>query len=155
VSKLNEIYDKYKMIVIGLPSWKNYDNIETEYLENINLHMFSSSFVDYTNDHVKNFIYAFRDQYKTEPDKYAFQGYDIAMFFFTALSNYGVNFDKCIDKVAGSNLQSKYKFVKTGNKDGFDNSYLNIYRYEDYRLVDVRTHPHIKEKEKAKDKKKK
>lgn len=155
VSKLNEIYDKYKMIVIGLPGWKNYDNIETEYLQNINLHMFSSSFIDYTKDNVKNFIYAFRDLYKTEPDKYAFQGYDVAMFFFTALSNYGLNFDKCIDKVGGSYLQNNYKFVKTGNKDGFDNSYLNIYRYEDYRLLDVRTHPHIKEKEKPKDKKKK
>jgi LysM repeat protein/ABC-type branched-subunit amino acid transport system substrate-binding protein len=155
VSKLDEIYDKYKMIVIGLPGWKNYDNVETEYLQNINLHMFSSSFIDYTNDNVKNFIYAFRDQYKTEPDKCAFQGYDVGMFFFNALNSYGLNFDKCIDKVVGSNLQSNYKFVKTGSKDGFDNSYLNIYRYEDYRLLDVRTHPHIKEKEKDKDKKKK
>jgi hypothetical protein len=143
------------MIVIGLPGWKNYDNIETEYLQDINLHMFSSSFIDYTNDNVKNFIYAFRDQYKTEPDKCAFQGYDVGMFFFNALNSYGLNFDKCIDKVSGSNLQNNYKFVKTGSKDGFDNSYLNIYRYEDYKLVDVRTHPHIKEKEKEKDKKKK
>jgi LysM repeat protein/ABC-type branched-subunit amino acid transport system substrate-binding protein len=153
VSKLNEIYDKYKMIVIGLPGWKNYDNIETEYLQNINLHMFSSSFIDYTKDNVKNFIYDFRDKYKTEPDKYAFQGYDVAMFFFTALYNFGVNFDKCIDKVGGSYLQSNYKFIKTGEKDGYDNSYLNIYRYEDYNLVDVREHPHIKEKEKEKKKK--
>ena len=56
VSNFNDIYDKYKMVVFGLPSWKNYDNIETEYMQNINLHIFSSTFVDYTDDNVKKFI---------------------------------------------------------------------------------------------------
>jgi LysM repeat protein/ABC-type branched-subunit amino acid transport system substrate-binding protein len=153
VSNFNKICDDYKMIVFGLPSWKNFDNIETEYLQNINLHMFSSTFVDYTDDQVKKFVLQYRDQYKTEPDKYAFQGFDVGMFFFTALKNFGLNFDKCIDKVGGTYLQNNYKFVKVGNNDGFDNTYLNIYRYEEYHFVDVREHPKIKERDKENEKK--
>jgi len=154
VSDFNNVYDQYNMIVFGLPSWKNFDNIETEYLQNINLHLFSSSFVDYTDTDVNKFISLYRNQYKTEPDKYAFQGFDVAMFFFSALMKYGVYFEKCIDKMNGTYLQSNYKFVKTGSKDGYDNTFLNIYRYEDYRFVDARKHPKIKEKEKEDDKNK-
>ncbi len=150
VSNLDKIYDKYKLVVFGPPSWKNFDNIETEYFQDINLHLFSSSFVDYTDENIKRFIQSFRNQYKTEPDKYAFQGFDVAMFFFTALNNFGVNFDKCIDKVGGTYLQSDYKFLKSSKKDGYDNTYLNIYRYEGYNFVDVRLHPKIKEKVKKK-----
>ena len=150
VSNFNKIYDKYKMIVFGLPSWKSFDNIETEYLQNINLHIFSTSYVDYFDPAVKNFILKFRDEYKTEPEKYAFQGFDVGMVFFSALKSYGVNFDKCIDKVGGKYLQSSYKFRRAGGNDGYENSFLNIYRYEDYRFIDVRDYPKIKEKEKKK-----
>jgi LysM repeat protein/ABC-type branched-subunit amino acid transport system substrate-binding protein len=150
VSNFNNIYDKYKMIVFGLPSWKNFDNIETEYMQNINLHIFSTSFIDYLDPAVQNFTLKFRDLYKTEPEKYAFQGFDVGMVFFSALKNYGVNFDKCIDNIGGKYLQSTYTFIKAGPKDGFENSFLNIYRYEDYRFIDVRDFPKIKEKEKEK-----
>jgi len=150
MSRLNDIYDKYKMIVFGLPSWKNFDNIETEYMQNIHLHLFSSSFIDYMDDNVKSFIQNYRDRYKTEPDKYAFHGYDDAMFFFNALKKYGVNFDKCLDKINGLSMQSNYKFVKTGENDGFENTYLNIYRYEGYKFINARKHPKIIEQEEKK-----
>jgi ABC-type branched-subunit amino acid transport system substrate-binding protein len=147
VSKINDIHDKYKMIIFGLSSWRNFDNIETEYMQNIHLHLFSSSFVDYMDNNVKNFILKYRDQYKTEPNEYAFQGFDIAMFFFKTLNDYGINFEKCMDKTANAYLQSNYKFVRTCGKDGFENSFLNIFRYEDYKFVDVHKHPKIIETE--------
>ena len=150
VSRINNIYDKHKIIIFGLSSWRNFDNIETEYMQNIHLHLFSSSFVDYMDNNVKSFILKYRDQYMTEPDKYAFQGFDIAMFFFKALNDYGINFDKCMDKTGNAYLQSNYKFVRTGENDGFENSFLNIFRYEDYKFVDVRKHPKIIEPEKEK-----
>ncbi|NTW32233.1 MAG: LysM peptidoglycan-binding domain-containing protein [Bacteroidetes bacterium] len=147
INNLNNIYNNYKMVIFGLLSWKNFDNIETEYMQNISLHLYSSSFVDYTDSNVKTFISKFREIYKTEPDKYAFQGFDIAMYFFNALKDYGLNFEKDIDKIKGTYLQNNYKFIKTGEYDGYENSFLNIYRYEDYNFIDVREHPQIKEKE--------
>lgn len=150
MSNFNKIYDKYKMIVFGLPSWKNFDNIETEYMQNINLHLFSSSFIDYSDENVKDFIVKYREQYKTEPAKYAFQGFDIAMFFLQSLKKFGARFENCIGNVSNTYLQSNYKFVKNKENDGYENIYLNIYRYEDYEFINSRLHPKIKEKEKKK-----
>ena len=152
VSNLYKVSNDYKMIVFGLPTWKSFDNIETDYLQNINLHMFSPSFIDYMDENVKQFILSYRQQYKTEPDKYAFLGYDLGMFFFSAFMKYGLHFEKCVDKMSGNYLQSNYRFRKTSNKDGFDNSFLNIYRYEEYRFIDSRKYPKLKEKEEKKKK---
>ena len=131
-----------------MPGWKSYDNIETEYLQNIHLHLFSSSFIDYSDERVANFIRQYREKYSTEPEKDAFQGFDITMFFSSALKKFGSHFPKCIDKVKGHFLQSDYQFIQSNENDGYENSFLNIYRYEDYQFVNVRTHPKIKENEK-------
>jgi LysM repeat protein/ABC-type branched-subunit amino acid transport system substrate-binding protein len=138
VRNLSDVYDSYKMIVVGLPGWKNYENIEAEYFQNINLHLFASSFVDYSRDDVKDFILKYRSKYKTEPNKYAFQGFDIGMFFFKALKTYGPSFEGCIDNLSGTYLQSKYDFKTSGGGNGYENKELNIYRYFDFNLVDAR-----------------
>lgn len=139
VRNLSDVFDSYKMIVVGLPSWKNYENIEAEYFQKINLHLFSSSFIDYSRNDVKNFILKYREKYQTEPNKYAFQGFDIGMIFFKALKIYGTSFEKCIDQLSGSYLQSKYSFSNADRNNGFENQELNIYRYFDYQLFDART----------------
>lgn len=151
VRALSPVSDNYKMIVFGLPSWKNFDQIETEYFLELYLHTFASSFIDYQDDNVKRFTKKYRGIYYTEPEKYAFMGFDITTYFLKALMQYGMNFGKCLDKIPGDSfLQNSYKFVRESKKDGCQNSFLNIYRYERYQLVDVRKHPKIKEKEKDK-----
>jgi LysM repeat protein len=151
VRALSEVGDNYKMIVFGLPSWKNFDQIETEYFLKMYLHMFSSSFVDYQNEDVKKFVKKYRETYYTEPEKYGFMGFDITTYFLKALTKYGTNFGKCLDNITdGEYLQSGYQFTRENKKDGFQNSFLNIYRFENYQLVDVRKYPTIKEKEKKK-----
>jgi len=139
VRNLSDISDTYKMIVVGFPAWRNYENIETEYFQNINLHLFSSHFVDYSRDDVKDFISKYRNKYYTEPNKYAFQGFDIGMLFFKALKTYGPSFENCIDKISGTYLQSKYDFYTSGQGNGYENRELNIFRYFDYDLLDART----------------
>jgi LysM repeat protein/ABC-type branched-subunit amino acid transport system substrate-binding protein len=151
VRGLSTVADNYKMIVFGLPSWKNYDQIETEYFLEMYLHMFSSSFVDYEDENVLRFVKKYREEYKTEPEKYAFMGFDITTYFLTALMKYGTSLGKCLDKIpAETYLQTSFNFVRDNKKNGLQNSFLNIYRYERYQLVDVRKHPTIKEIEKDK-----
>lgn len=139
VRNLSDVFDSYKMIVVGLPGWKNYENIEAEYFQNINLHLFSSNFVDYSREDVKDFILKYRSKYNTEPNKYAFQGFDIGMFFFKALKTYGPSFEGCIDNLSGTYLQSKYDFKTSGEGNGYENQELNIYRYFDFNVLDART----------------
>ena len=130
--------EKYNIFLFGMPEWQNY-NIETRFLLKLRFHTFLSSYVDYDNEHVEKFIFSFRKKYLTEPslEKFAFQGYDIGLYFLSALNMFGRDFDKYLKEFDVDLLHTKFDFRKENN-DGFKNQYINIVRYEDFKLIDVR-----------------
>lgn len=134
VRVLNEKTNKNKIVLFGLPGWRNYDNIETEYFQNLNLHLFSSWFIDYEREDIKNFIRAFRNQFGTEPDRYAFLGYDLGIQFIGLRSKYGENFYNCIQNKDINGLQFDMNFKSQGKNNGLENKNVFIYKYEDYNL---------------------
>jgi len=50
---------------------------------------------------------------------------------------FGKYLDSCIPLYRVNSLQTEYFFQREGN-NGFENTYLNIYKYEDYKLIDAR-----------------
>ncbi len=140
LTKLNELKDTFNISVIGIPRWDKFVGMETKYLMNLKVHIFSPSFIDYDDEDVKKFISKFRSRYKTEPDSYAFDGYDITFYFLSALMKYGKGFERCIPYLKINSLQTKFHFENTGVNDGFENSYWNIYECKNYKLIDV-NHP--------------
>jgi len=135
--QMHTVLDSFNLVIVGSPSWKNFRSLETKYLLDLNLHLYSNSFIDYSDEDVKIYIKNFRLKYETEPNEYAFQGFDIGFYFFNALKKYGEYFDVCIPLFRVNSLQTEYYFNKEGN-DGYESSYLNIYKYEDYKLIDAR-----------------
>lgn len=133
VNRLNEIKDNYKLVVFGMPKWRAYDKIEIEYLQNINLNMFNSYFVNYEDSLTKGFIYKFREKYKTEPDKFAFQGFDIAYYFVTGIAKYGKNFRHCFSNIKTHSMQTRYNFMQEG-EGYYENHFITIYKFSDYKL---------------------
>ncbi len=126
-----------KNITFAPKAWKNYDQLEIEYLQNIGLHLYEPAFVDYTQSDVKDFVNQFENTYKTSPNEYGFNGRDVATYFITALKTLGSGFYENINTVNVPMLQTQYKFIHTkGN--GFENSYIDIYKFEDYKLLDAR-----------------
>lgn len=123
--------------IFGMPGWADFKSIEPHDLVTYNFHTFSSSFIDYQDNDVKVFLKKFRENYATEPEENAFQGYDIAFYFFSALHSFGSNFEKCLFDFNQKLLSTKFKF-KQENKDGIENTYLNIVKYDDYSLRDAR-----------------
>jgi ABC-type branched-subunit amino acid transport system substrate-binding protein len=148
LTAFNEVADKNDVILVGMPAWKNYENIEIEYFVNLYVHMFSNSFVDYESDKVKNFLKAYRAKYEADCDKYAFMGFDITYYFLTALQKYGKDFQDCISNVKTEPLQTSYNFKKLGDKSGYENMFVNVYRFDDYKLVDARKPIEKKKKKK-------
>ena len=139
VNKLNDLLKNYKITLFGLPSWRTFDNIEIDYFQNLNLHLFSSSFIDYSNPKVKNFLRSYREKYKTEPDKFAFIGYDIASYFLSLLKKYGNDFENCISDNKYDGIQTSYLFMKNAeNSKGKENTFVNIYKYQEYNLVNAK-----------------
>ncbi len=133
LTKLNELRDTFDITLIGIPEWDKFSDLETEYLMNLNTHFLSSSCIDYQDENVKGFIKVFRRTFKTEPQQYAYDGFDIAYYFLNAMMKYGDHFEKCLPFYHSDLIQSNFKFLLY-NHSGFENQYWNVYRFENYTI---------------------
>ncbi|MCU0370900.1 MAG: hypothetical protein MUC31_05750, partial [Bacteroidales bacterium] len=134
LGRLSELKDEYRISVIGLPEWDKFANLESVYLLSLGAHIFMSSYIDGHSDHVKGFYQTYRKKYLDEPLTYALNGFDAGYFFLGALMNFGKDFPKCLDEQKTPLIQNQYRFEQKEN-GGYDNTYWNILKYEDYRFI--------------------
>lgn len=134
-NKLKGIDDKeYKISVTGMDTWINYDNLDINMIQKLNLQIPANSHINY-NDTITNiFIKNYREKYNTEPGKYAFSGYDAAMYFIPLLIKYGNNAIDKIESTKKTCLSTSFDFKKTGDDSGFENQSVFILKYEDFEL---------------------
>ena len=132
VNNLSRYQKDYEIILIGYPDWQTWRNIDIEYLHNLQLSLYTPFYIDYNNKHTKRFINKSRTIYNYEPYiinnkgfNYSFLGYDIVMYFITALKEFGKDFPRCIDYFKIDLLLSDYTFKRINNKGGFEN--ISIY----------------------------
>ena len=135
ISKLNVMRDKYKIVLFGLQNWINYDNLDFEYLNNLSLHIPANIFIDYSKKTTQNFVKQYRDTYKTEPDMYVFQGFDISYCFMSSLLQNGSGFLKNLSDHNYIGLGSNYSFSQFPAESGFENKFVYILKYQDYQLM--------------------
>ena len=127
----------YEVEVYALENFMEYDNINVDLKMKYNLHVTSSSFIDYKDENVKSFVKNYRAKYGTEPTKYAFVGYDVAFYHAIAMSNYGRNFSAYYGQIQVPLLQSTYQLKRTDDTSGFENQAVFILQYKEYELVKV------------------
>lgn len=135
ISKLNIMSDKHKITLFGLQSWTGFDNLDFEYLNNLKVHFPANTFNDYELPSTIEFVKEFRIQFNTEPDTYAFQGFDATYYFLHALKNNGTGFLQELTKTPFSGLQSQFQFAQFPAESGFENRSVFILKYQDYKLV--------------------
>ncbi|MGB3948971.1 MAG: LysM peptidoglycan-binding domain-containing protein [Bacteroidia bacterium] len=135
ISKLNKVNDKNKIVLFGLQSWLNFDNLDFEYLNKLSVHLPSNAYVDYTKQATKDFIAEYRYKFKTEPELYAFQGYDISLYFISLLQKYGTGFLNNIVDDKSEGIQADFNFMQYPLESGFENKFVYILKYHDYKLV--------------------
>lgn len=142
IGKLNGYSYNYKITVFGQPRWLRFDNIELGHFHNTKTHIFSNTFIDYKNPSVSEFADQYRKWYKTEPELYAFMGYDITKYFLSALNYYGRDFRKCIHLHNIELLQTKFNFVPYTDQGGFQNTAIYILEFtDDYQLQKKASYP--------------
>lgn len=135
ISKLYSMRDKYKIVLFGLQSWMNYDNLDFEYLNGISLHMPSNHFIDYDNVVTQNVVKSYRDRFKTEPELFSFQGFDVTYFFLNALKQNGSGLLNNLTQLKYTGIESNYEFSQFPVDSGFENKHVFIVKYQDYKLV--------------------
>lgn len=131
-----ELRNDYSITVFGLPEWGTMEGLETEYLLALKAHFVAKQFIDYSDPKVKWFVDQYQKRYSTDPALMAFQGFDIACYFLTALKTYGARFPRCIGEFSMKSLQTQFEFG-SAKGNGFENQRWMIYKFENYRLVPV------------------
>ncbi len=131
-------FSKSSITLFGMLTWLRFESIDLKYLNHFNTHFYSSQFVDYESDNVLEFVGAFQEDYYTDPNRTAFLGYDVALFFLTALSTYGENFSQCINEVKVDLLSTGFNFKKQANSNHFQNHYVLVYDMVDFVLKDAK-----------------
>lgn len=117
--------------VLGLSRWQRFDNIDPEYFFNLNLALATPFFIDYNHEDVKQFVLKYRNTFRTEPSQMAIHGYDVGLYFFSLLKDYGNNFSNCIINYEIDLLQANYRFVKWYNNSGYENVGVDMIKYYD------------------------
>ena len=124
----------YEFTVFGLPRWDEFVGMDYQYLQRARAHIFVPSWVDYSNPAVQRMVTLFRENYRTDPDNLAFQGYDVAWYFLNALKEYGSDFTDCLREINIRPLQAIYKFRRM-NGDGWENHHWDMFRYDNYTMI--------------------
>ncbi len=138
MSNIQGLSKAYRLLLTGMPEWLDYD-LDLEYAMKLNLHLFTTAFVDFSDEQVKQYVILFRNQYENEPSAngHAYEGYDIMAYFLKALKEYGPEFTACLPFMTYDGLQLGFDFHQQG-EGGFENEHVNVFRFENYRLVRIR-----------------
>ncbi len=129
LNKIHKEGSKHPVTLIGLPDWSKFDNLIVDNLMSLNAIYFDHSFVDFDSKPVRHFVTKFRERYGCDPKDFAYEGYDVGMYFLTALMRYGSNFGDCLPYYHLPLLHTNYYFSRPAAGDGLENYFWNIYQY--------------------------
>lgn len=135
INKLNVLNSKYKIVLFGMQSWMQYDNMDYEYFNELAVHIPSNGFVEYEKPQTKNFVLKYRDRFKTDPAMYAFQGYDVTFYFLSALQKYGSGFLNNLSTNYSHGLETGFHFSQFPSDSGFENKSVLMLKYQNYQLI--------------------
>jgi LysM repeat protein/ABC-type branched-subunit amino acid transport system substrate-binding protein len=140
LSNLNKFLSRqqhkdYKVVVFGTDEWIKWDQLDITHKLKSNVHIPSPTFVDYDTLQTQNLTRAFRNRYKTDPDKYAMMGFDLTWFWMAGYTQYGLDFANTVQDFDITMNQTRFAFVKMNESSGCLNKNVYILKYENYKLI--------------------
>lgn len=140
---MNKLFSvkKNPPVLISTTNWMNkYEDVDYSQLQRLNYHIFTQSYLNYTNPKHKIFIDKFKEEFKTEPlNNYAAIGNDIIVYFVTGVSQRGDEFWKSPNLSTQTAMLYQYSFKRCSENSGFENQLIDFYRINsDYQLVPVK-----------------
>ena len=145
LNSLSTEADRFPITLVCAPDWSQFEKLLVDNLLKMNAIYASDYFIDYESDAAKQFVRLFRSKYMGEPQKYAFEGYDLGYYFLSALMQYGSDdllgcLHCCQIPMLHTNYRFYYKnYLDKGGNYGKENLYWNLYQFDNelIKLVPV------------------
>ena len=130
-------YSRYEVELFGMEAWKNFETIDEKYKNRFHLNIITPGHVDFKTEESIEFISKYRTRYGTDPDRFAFIGFDAAFTNLKGLFLYGSEFAKHYDLLLtkGNFTTSNYKASEIGS--GYENKNVKIIHYDNYELKKI------------------
>lgn len=106
------IYNNIDLVAYAPSKIRGFETIEVENLHNTSMRVSLSYYIDYETPEVKEFLMKYRSLYNTEPNQFAFQGYDVTKYIVDLCSKYGKNWIKHVERNDANMLQSTLNLRK-------------------------------------------
>ena len=132
------IYNNVDLVVYAPSKVRGFETIEVENLHNTSMHISLAYYIDYENPEVKDFIKKYRALYNTEPNQFAFQGYDVTKYVADLCSKYGKNWKKHIEDNDANMLQSTFNIRKQPIGGYLNNGIRRIVYENGYQVKKVK-----------------
>lgn len=132
VRNLSARQDTGRLMIIGIPSWSEMNNLDSKGIMKLNVHFLKAEIPDEESLLTQWFIKRFHESYFSEPDELAHRGFDVTFYFMSALLRFGNDFNSCIENLNINATQTRYKFTRN-SPHGYENRFWNIYRYDNYK----------------------
>ncbi|OFY60106.1 MAG: hypothetical protein A2Y87_01685 [Bacteroidetes bacterium RBG_13_46_8] len=123
--------------VLGMYNWPRFRSIDLEFYHKLQLHYFTSFFVDYNNGQVKEFINKFDQVYSTEPYLISSQGYNLAMlaydiilYFCPVIKSFGENVIFNLYRPDCHPMMGDYRFRQLHPFSGHVNQFTRLITYK-------------------------
>ena len=123
------IYNNIDIVIYTPSKIRSFETIEVENLHKTSLHVSLAYYIDYEDARVKEFLLKYRALYNTEPNQFAFQGYDVARYFIDLCSKYGKDWKEHIEDNAQNMLQSSFD-IRRQQIGGYVNNGVRRIIYE-------------------------
>lgn len=129
VTKLYQASKSHNIELWGMPQWELYENLELDFLFDLNFKLVTMNEIDYSSQSINSFISLYRERYSTEPTKFSFQGFD-QMLYFGQLCAQNSNIFTAIRTNQGfDGLTERFYFQQKDN-GAFLNTATNIVEYD-------------------------
>jgi len=130
------LLEEYDIKVFGMPNWQRFRSIDLEYYHQLQLHYFTSFYVDYESEAVTGYLQKHKMAYQTEPYRISSRGYNISMlaydillYFCPLVIEYGRDMIFDLNSKANHPMMGDYDFVQLHNYSGHVNKFTCIIRY--------------------------
>ena len=128
-------YRTYSLQVFGLEDWSEFPTIDEKYKNKFKLSLVTSSYVEYEDPKVVEFISNYRTKYSTDPSDFSFIGFDAAFINIKGVLLYGKGFSNHYRNLINTGFNTNSLFEKVDPQGGYENKNVFIIRYEDYTVI--------------------
>ena len=129
----------YKFVIFGPQEWLRFYSMDVSSFVKFNIHLSTNYWVDYESPLVKQFRRKFKSQFKTEPNKYAFQGFDIFFYLGRGFLKHHKNLDEINFFWRG--LSNSYQLAPITVGDSvlrYENKQVSIIRFGEEKIEKAR-----------------